>query len=47
MRTRIIPNRWLARPVMAAATTLALAAGTAATVLTGPAAQAASSPLCA
>jgi hypothetical protein len=41
MRTRIIPNRWLARPVMAAATTLALAAGTAATVLTGPAAHAA------
>ncbi len=43
MRTRIIPNRWLARPVMAAATTLALAAGTAATVLIGPTAQAAAS----
>lgn len=42
MPTRIIPTRWLARPVMAAATTLALAAGTVATVLTGPTAQAAS-----
>jgi hypothetical protein len=42
MRTRTIPIRRLPRTVIAAATTLALAAGTAATVLTGPAAQASS-----
>lgn len=40
MPTRIIPTRWLTRLFMAVATTLALAAGTVATVLTGPAAQA-------
>jgi hypothetical protein len=42
MRIRLIPIRWLARPFMAVATTLVLAAGTVATVLTGPAAQATS-----
>src|SRR5215471_18584757 len=42
MRIRLVPIRWLARPYMAAATTLALAASTVAAVLTGPTAQAAS-----